>query len=181
MRATVALLRAVNVGGTGRIAMATLRDLLSGLGLAEVRTVLQSGSAVFLADAEPAVLEARVRVAVDQRLGLVTQVFCRDAEQWRALVAGNPFAEAAARDPSHLLAMVLAEPPPAAAMAGLRAAIAGREEVAALGRTLYLAYPDGIGHSRLTATVIERHLGTGGTARNWATVLKIAAALDAAR
>ena len=45
----VALLRAVNVGGRNRIAMARLRELLEGLGYGEVRTHLQSGNAVFTA------------------------------------------------------------------------------------------------------------------------------------
>jgi len=38
-----------------------------------------------------------------------------------------------------------------------------------------MVYPDGIGRSRLTSAVIENKLGTRGTARNWNTVLKLAA------
>ena len=44
------------------------------------------------------------------------------------------------------------------------------------GRELYIVYPDGIGRSKLTNQLIERMLGTRGTARNWNTVLKLAAA-----
>jgi uncharacterized protein (DUF1697 family) len=34
-------------------------------------------------------------------------------------------------------------------------------------------YPDGIGRSNLTGALIEKKLGTRGTARNWNTVLKL--------
>jgi uncharacterized protein (DUF1697 family) len=59
----------------------------------------------------------------------------------------------------------------------LRAAVAGREIISQAGRELYIAYPDGIGESRLTNALIERRLGLRGTARNWNTILKIASAL----
>ena len=44
-----ALLRGINVGGSRKVPMAALRTLLEGLGLADVRTYLQSGQAVFSA------------------------------------------------------------------------------------------------------------------------------------
>ena len=65
----------------------------------------------------------------------------------------------------------------AADVKALRAAIAGRERVEAVGAQAYLAYPDGIGRSRLTTASIERTLGTRGTARNWNTVVKLAVML----
>ena len=68
----------------------------------------------------------------------------------------------------------------ASAMAALRAAIVGREVVAAGARHLYVVYRDGAGASRLTAAVIDSKLGTRCTARNWNTVRKLAA-LCAAR
>jgi uncharacterized protein (DUF1697 family) len=61
----------------------------------------------------------------------------------------------------------------------LQAAIRGPEMVRSVGRQLYVAYPEGIGRSRLTGSLIERRLGTRGTGRNWNTVVKLAAALAA--
>jgi len=69
--------------------------------------------------------------------------------------------------------MCLKETPTAAAVKALQDAIKGRETVNAKGRHAYFLYPDDIGNSKLTMTVIERHLGTTGTARNWNTVLKV--------
>lgn len=50
MTAHVALLRAVNVGGHGKVKMAELRALCAGAGLAEVQSMLHSGILVFLSD-----------------------------------------------------------------------------------------------------------------------------------
>ena len=61
----------------------------------------------------------------------------------------------------------------------LRAAIRGRETIEAVGKQLYVVYPDGVGQSKLTHALIERHLGTRATGRNWNTVLKLAALVAA--
>lgn len=60
------------------------------------------------------------------------------------------------------------------AKAVTQAAITGPELVQARGRELYAVYPAGIGRSRLTSSLMEKTLGTRGTARNWNTVLKLA-------
>jgi uncharacterized protein (DUF1697 family) len=72
--------------------------------------------------------------------------------------------------------MFLRETPPAGACEALQAGIKGPEVVRCAGRHAYLTYPAGIGESRLTNAVIERALGTRGTARNWNTVVKLEAA-----
>ena len=69
--------------------------------------------------------------------------------------------------------MCLRDEPSAAQIRELRAAIKGREVVKAKGKQAYFVYPDGVGTSKLTIKVIEKALGTRGTARNWNTVLKI--------
>ena len=69
--------------------------------------------------------------------------------------------------------MCLREAPDAAAVKALQAAIKGRETVRAKGKQAYFVYPDGQGTSKLTIAIIEKMLGTRGTARNWNTVLKL--------
>ena len=179
-RAYVALFRAVNVGGRARVSMADLRETTARLGLAQPRTVLQSGNLVFRAEpTATATLAARLEDASATDLALDTVVIVRSSEEWRRLIGDNPFPRMAATDPAHLLAMPLRAAPRAGAEASLRAAIVGSERVAIVGATAYLSYPDGIGRSKLTTKIIERHLGTVGTARNWTTAAKIAALLDA--
>lgn len=176
MTVHVALLRGINLAGYKRVSMAELRDLVGDLGLSDARTLLQSGNLVFRSRGrKPAALEKLLESETEQRLGVRTEFFVRTAEQWREIVAGNPFEEEARRDPSHLLVMCLKAVPRAGAVESLRAAIRGRETVRGSGREAYFVYPDGIGRSRLTSAVIEKQLGTSGTARNWNTVLKLAA------
>jgi uncharacterized protein (DUF1697 family) len=172
----VALLRAVNVGGRKPIAMAELRELAAGLGLRDARTLLQSGNLVFGAGRRgTGPLEGLLERELAARLGLASDVFVRTAGEWHALVAANPFPAEAARDPARLVVVVLREPPAANAVAALRAAIVGRERVEVRGREAHVVYPDGQGRSKLTLPLIEKHLRSRGTARNWNTVLKLAA------
>jgi uncharacterized protein (DUF1697 family) len=172
----IALLRAVNVAGHNRVAMADLRHLLTELGFDTPRSLLQSGNLVFNSPrrAGPA-LEASLETAARERLGIETQFLVRTAAEWHAIVRDNPFPAEARDDPGHLLVMCLKQAPAPGAVTALQDAITGREQVRAVGRQAYLVYPDGIGRSRLTAALIERRLGTSGTARNWNTVLKLQA------
>lgn len=175
----VALLRAVNVGGRGKVAMADLRAMLTDLGFEAPQSLLQSGNLVFRSQPTGAALEARLEKEAEARLGLTTDFLVRTAAEWAKIVAANPYAAMAKDDPGHLLVMALKSPPDAAGLEALRAWIPGRETIEANGRELYITYPDGVGTSKLTNTVIERRLKTRGTARNWNTVTKLAALLDA--
>jgi uncharacterized protein (DUF1697 family) len=159
----IALIRGINVAGHKMIAMADLRAMFEALGLSEVKSLLQSGNLVFLAE------QAR------ERLALEADFFVRTAEEWDALIAANPFRREAKADPGHLVLMCLKDAPDKKAVTALQAAIVGREVVQAAGRHLYIVFPDGIGRSRLTTALIERTLRTRGTGRNWNTVLKIQA------
>jgi uncharacterized protein (DUF1697 family) len=176
----IALLRGVNVGGHAKVAMADLRDLLTGLGFRDVRTLLQSGNVVFRGDQEsPVELEGLLEAEAASHLGRRIDFLVRTADEWGEIVARNPFPDEAERDPGHLVVMCLKQAPAATAVEALQATITGPEIVRADGRQLYITYPAGIGPSRLTGAVIESKLRTRGTARNWNTVLKLAALVSA--
>lgn len=170
----VALLRAVNVGGRNAVAMADLRRFLSDLGLHEPRTLLQSGNAVFGSASPARSLEARLEAEAIARLSLGVDFLVRSAAEWASIVTDNPFPEQAKTDPGRLVVTVLKQAPTPAAVKALQAAVVGRETMRASGRHLYVVYPDGMGRSKLTHGLIEKSLGTRGTARNWNTVLKLA-------
>lgn len=175
----LAFLRAVNVGGHGPIPMAKLRVWLEKLGFTGVATLLQSGNVVFQgSDATDAALETKLETAAAKDLGLETVFFVRTAAEWQKVIAGNPFPAAAKNDPARLVVVVLKGAPTAAQVKSLQTAITakgGRETIRARGRHAYILYPDGQGRSKLTLPLIEKHLGTRGTARNWNTVRKMAA------
>jgi len=178
--AHVALLRAVNLPGHNKIAMRDLVELLGALGMSDARSLLQSGNLVFRSNRRSAAeLERQLEVAMRERLGLATDVMVRGAEDWRTVIARNPFPAEAERDPGHLLVVFLKDAPGRGAEAALRDAITGREVVKVDGRHAYIVYPDGVGRSRLTTSLIERKLGTRGTGRNWNTVLKLGALVAA--
>jgi uncharacterized protein (DUF1697 family) len=176
----IALLRSVNVGGHKAVAMADLRDLLTQLGFAGARSLLQSGNLIFDGKAHAAAdLERFLETEAEKRLGLRTDVLLRTVREWRAIVARNPFPDEAKADPGHLLAVFLKEAPAREAVQALQAAMAGPEILRVDGRQAYIVYPMGIGRSRLTHRLIESKLETRGTGRNWNTVLKLAALAEA--
>jgi uncharacterized protein (DUF1697 family) len=176
MTRTIALLRAVNVTGHNRVAMADLRRLVTGLGFQDVRSLLQSGNVVFRGDRRATTtLERLLEREAAARLDLQTDFFVRTAAEWTQVVAVNPFRREAARDPGHLVVMFLKAAPSAEQLKALRSVIKAREVVEMQDRQAFIVFPDGIGRSRLTTTLIEKKLGTRGTGRNWNTVLKLGA------
>ena len=168
----IALLRGVNVGGNTRVAMSDLVALLKKLGFEDARSLLNSGNLAFRADRKsPAQLERLLDSEVEKRLGLTTKFFVRSADEWKQVIAQNPFTREAKEDPAHLIVMFLDGEPKD--IKQLQGAIKGRETVRAAGRQLYIVYPDGVGTSKFSHAVIEKNLGLRGTGRNWNTVLKL--------
>ena len=174
MTTYVGLLRAVNLGPHNKISIADLRQLLLDEGMTDPQTLVQSGNVVFRSPvASPSKLEQRLESAAAKRLRLETEFFVRSADEWKRLIAANPFRAQATRDPGHLLVMCMKTAPPRAAEAAVQKAIKGREVARILGQQAYIVYPDGIGRSKLTIAVLEKHLGTRMTGRNWNTVSKL--------
>lgn len=170
----VAVLRAINLGAHNRIAMADLREMCGKIGLTNAATLLASGNVVFdsrLSSSEK--LERLLEDASTKHLGVATDYFVRSAREWQAIIDANPFPAEAKSDPGRLVMMCLREAPGASAVKALQAAIKGRETVRPGGKQAYFVYPDGQGTSKLTIALIEKMLGTRGTARNWTTVLKL--------
>lgn len=155
--------------------MADLKALAEGAGLTESRTLLQSGNLVFQSKKTSAALEKLLEGALAKELGLKTPVIVRSAAEWQEAIDKNPFGAEARKDPGHLVLMPLKAVPAKGTVATLEAAVVGRERIKLVGQNLYLVYPDGIGESKLTITVIEKKLGVTGTGRNWNTTQKIAA------
>lgn len=77
----VALLRAVNVGGTSKLPMADLRTLLAGLGFKKVETYIQSGNAVFDATGSASTVHKSLAAALGKRMGKPVGVLVRTHDQ----------------------------------------------------------------------------------------------------
>lgn len=172
-----AFLRAVNVAGNA-LSMAALKAMLADIGFQDVRTLLQSGNAIFATTKRTdSRLETLLARETERRLGVRTEYFIRDASELRHIVEANPFEREAIEQPSRLVVAVLRDAPGAAAVERLQNSIRGPELVASGTRHIYISYPDGQGSTKLTNAVIERALETRGTARNWNTIVKMHAAL----
>jgi uncharacterized protein (DUF1697 family) len=177
VRRVAGLLRAVNVGGR-KLLMADLKRITHAAGFAAPQTLLASGNVIFGTTVSDDLTSERLAVAVLDGAGLATDVMVRDADQLAAVMAANPFQRQARDGPSRLMAMFLnAEPQDS--LETLAPACSGGEEIGQGPRCLYISYPQGAGTSRLTGALIERRLNVRGTARNWNTVGKLAAATSA--
>ena len=158
--------------------MADLRHAIGTLGFADVTTLLQSGNVVFRdGTGSTAAMEARLEAVAERTLGLTTEFCVRTRAQWRDIIAENPFPAAARDDPAHLVVLLIKGTAAAAQVRRLQSAISGPERVEGSGRQVYMTYPAGIGTSKVTSALIERHLGAPVTGRNWNTVRKLGLAL----
>lgn len=169
----VALLRGVNVGGRGKLAMADLRAEAESLGHQQVRTYIQSGNLVFAATCpDPQAVGEELRRALEQTMGAAPAVVVRTHADLVAVVDDNPFAE---RDVAHLhVAFASGTEDALVPITDLEPY--APEEAVAVGRQIYLYLPGGVGRSKLAADLGRRGLGGPGrdaTMRNWRTVTKL--------
>ena len=171
-----ALLKGVNVGGNRTLPMTELKRFVEGLGHCDVRTLLASGNVVFGADEQdPARLEARLAAEAKAMIGIDTDWLVRSHADLAAIVAANPFPDAATAHPNHLLVTFHRDPLPAALIDEAVAVHDGPERLAASGRELFVDYPHGIGRSALHRVIAKLRFPKIATARNWNTVTKLAA------
>ncbi len=180
----VALLRGINVGGKNKVAMSDLREVVADLGHGDVSTYIQSGNVLFSPDpgaADTSGLAAALAASIMARLGVSAPVVVLSRDELATSIAANPFA--AEPDPKRVHAVLLSGAPAAEAAGKIDAALGrstakgARDELAIVGRTLYLHTPEGFGNSELAAAVLRivtsPRAGVTGTARNWATMLKL--------
>jgi len=160
-----ALLRAINVGGTGKLLMTDLVKVCEKAGFTDVKTYIQSGNVVFNAKGTAAKVQATLEKAIAVKVGKPVGVFLRTANELDAVLADNPYT---AEPPNRVLVVFLGEQLPKDALA--TAKTPGGEQLALHGRELYIFYPLGLGVSKLKVPSMG-----AGTARNINTVTKLAA------
>lgn len=160
----VALLRAVNVGGTGKLPMRELKRLGEACGFRAVRTFIASGNLLFVSEASETEAGALIEQELEGHFGKRVPVFVRSGEEMAATAADNPFTD---DKPSRVMAHFIAEPPVPAMIEAARD-VAG-ERIALGPRCLYVSYGEGIGKTRLKLPAVKQ-----GTARNLNSVARIA-------
>lgn len=166
MTVFVALLRAINVGGTGTLSMKELSALCADLGLERVRTYIQSGNVIFESLLSEAALRERLEQALTERIGRRVDVAVRTASELRSVLEANPFPDA---PPAKVAVFFWSAPVPKGLLDNL--VIPGGEEVRPGKKEIYVHYPNGMGRSKLN---LSRLAGVG-TVRNMNTVAKLVA------
>ena len=179
--AWVVLLRGVNVGKAKRVPMADLRRLLEGLGCTDVRTLLNSGNAVFGAPAArtPGKLAAELAHELRTQLGVDVPVIVERASDLDVIVRGNSLSFGDA-DHSRLLVAFTADARALATLDAIRPLLAKGEQLAIGAKAAYLLCAKGILDSRAGEALLGK-AGRAATTRNWATVLKLQALASAPR
>ena len=172
MTAYAALLRAVNVAGSGILRMADLKATCEAIGFSKVATLLQSGNVVFTASGTDKAIARKLADAIEKAHGFRPAIAVRTAAEIADATRRNPF-RAEAKDGTRVV-VVFATAAPTQGAAERVAAVKGvNEQLVLSGRELFIHYPDGQGRSKVTNAVIERALGVPATARNWNTVMKL--------
>src|ERR1700688_643802 len=160
----VALLRAVNVGGSGKLPMTELKSMCESSGFVNPRTYIASGNVVFESKLTEAAVKAKLERCMATYAGKPVEVMVRTGSEMSAVLAKNPFKS---RPPNQTVAIFLDERPPKDALK----TITGQdtEEMALGAREIYVHYGEGMGRSKLKIPAAKK-----GTARNMNTVAKLA-------
>jgi uncharacterized protein (DUF1697 family) len=156
-------LRAVNVGGTGKLPMTKLKAMCGDAGFAGVETYIASGNVVFDSKAVPAKVKAELEARLLEHFGKPMGVIVRTAAEMAAVLKGNPFRKA---ERKHIYAVFLDKRPPPDALD--KAAGRSDEQMALGKREIFVHYPTGMGRSKLRIPAAK-----SGTARNMNTVAKL--------
>jgi len=163
MTSYIGLLRAVNVGGTGKLAMTDLKSLCETAGFDCVRTYIASGNVIF----ESRLGEEAVKKILEERLlelaGKPVGVMVRTAAEMAEVLKRNPFPGAPG---NRTMAIFLDASPPANALDQISGRV--NEEVRLGRREIYVLYDENMGRSKLKIPAAKT-----GTARNMNTVSKL--------
>ena len=172
MARQIALLRGINLGPRNRVSMPELRELLTGLGYGDVRTLLQSGNVVVDSDAPPDHLAGELEKAISSGLGVQSAVVVRTRDELADVIARDPFGNLVTDPKRHQVTFLAEEPGPGLAERAEEVALPS-ERVVVDGREIYAWHPDGLARSKLAALLADKRLGVTATARNWNTVTKL--------
>ena len=174
----VALIRGINVGATRKLPMAELRAALTEAGFESVKTYIQSGNVVLSSSKPAAEVGKALEKLIHDRFKLDVPVAVRTAGEWSKYASGSPFPAIEAERPKMLHLCLTMKPPAADAVAKIEARALAHERVAMKHGELWIDFGQSVGTSKLTPAFLDKVAGSPLTARNWNTVLAVAALLE---
>lgn len=159
----IALLRAVNVGGTGKVAMADVKALCIDAGFSCLQPYIASGNVLFASKRTATDVKAELESRLLEYAGRPISVCVRTAAEMRAILCANPFSTA---EHARVYVFFLEAKPPGNAATNV---LHIQDEEILIGvRELYVHYPSAMGKAKLSIPAIKL-----GTARNMNTVAKL--------
>lgn len=166
----VALLRGINLAGKRRVAMADLRAWLAELGYENVRTLLQSGNAVFGSDKSAATVQAELEAHLAERAGFAIDCVVLTAAELRAVVEADPLGDVADNGSRYHVSFLRTAP----AQPDFAADAFAPERFHVGKKEMYFWTSEGVMHSKMLAAFPAKK-GEVATMRNWNTVTKLLA------
>lgn len=167
MQKLAILLRAVNVGGTGKLPMQDLRDMCEREGFANPKTLLASGNVIVEANKSNVEVRKSMEAALEAYAGKPVGVFVLDKADLSRILDAHPFGD---HPPSQCGILFVDEVPDEQALSeakGLK-----DERLTPGPGVIYVLFPSGMGQSKLIVPGSKT-----GTMRNLNTVTKLLAML----
>ncbi len=178
MNQYVALIRGINVGATRKLPMAELRAALTEAGFEGVKTYIQSGNVV-LSSPKPAAEVCQIlEKLIHAQFKLDVPVAVRTAAEWKKYASGSPFPQMETERPKLLHLCLTMKPPAADAVEKIEARALAHERAAIKHGEIWIDFGESVGTSKLTPAFLDKAAGSPLTARNWNTVLAVAALLE---
>jgi uncharacterized protein (DUF1697 family) len=171
----ISMLRGINVSGQKKIKMAELSSLYESLGLAHVRTYVQSGNVVFVSpEPDAAKLAGLIEAQIEQTFGFAVTVFIRDNHDFQRIIDRNPFLGDRLEDPAKLHVTFLYRRPAESERRDLIVPSDQADEFIVGEQEIFLFCPNGYGRTKFSNNFFERKLKVSATTRNWKTVTALA-------
>ena len=173
MKTCIALLRGINVSGKNLIKMVELRETLTGIGLQNIRTYIQSGNIVFESDEAGDRLADIISSQIHSRFGFNIPVIVLLQDELRRIRDNNPFIATADVIEKQLYVTLLGSAPEQAIVDHINSLDFSPDQLIFAGKAIYLNLVTGAANTKITNALLEKKLKVNATARNWNTVLKL--------
>jgi uncharacterized protein (DUF1697 family) len=173
----IALLRGINVGGKNMVKMADLKSMLEKMGLGRVKTYILSGNVLFESEEGADLLRPRIEEEFRAVFGFSISILLRTAQELKRIIANCPYSQDSLTEGQSIHLTVLADALSPKDLDKLSAGLDNIDEFQVQGREVYFYYRQSIRDSKLAKNLAK--LGDSVTSRNWNTILKLSALVEA--
>lgn len=173
----IALIRGINVGGHNLIKMQDLRNSLKSIGLGHVQTYIQSGNIVFQSEDKPEKLKLQIEQVIKSEFGFLVPVILRSSTEWEEIIKNCPYAVNSLSEGESIHLALLETEPTKACIQTLLTFKSKTEECYINGKEIYV-YLQGSFHRAKLPIQIQK-IGVSATVRNWKTIKKLEAMVNA--